>query len=195
MTTNKTQLPYPTEELVQTYIKQFDQTQTVVERALTNLFQLFPKNTALEDVLLKVVVLNDLYRTTIFATSQVAEHIVSLNVDTLLGEGQSEAVDMISRVRLGNKIRNNYSFATKYCAWHNPSAYPIYDGFVDQMLWAYRKQDKFDTFLRQDLWKYDRFRQIISNFRTYYHLTAYDLKGIDKFLWLAGKAHFPAPWG
>lgn len=194
MVTKITQLPHPTEDLVQSYIQQFDQTQTVVERSLTNLFRLFPENTALEDVLLKVVVLNDLYRTAIWATYQVAEHIVSLNIDPILWEGQSGAVDMIARVRLGDKTRNNYSFATKYCAWHNPSVYPIYDGFVDQMLWAYRKQDKFDTFYRQDLWKYDRFRQVISNFQTFYNLTEYDLKDIDKFLWLSGKTYFPASW-
>jgi len=100
---------------------------------------------------------------------------------------------MIARIRLGNKIRNNYSFATKYCAWHNPSAYPIYDTFVDKMLWAYRRQDQFDSFLHQDLLKYDRFRQIVRNFQRHYHLTTYNIKDIDKFLWLAGKEYFPAP--
>ena len=195
MTTNKTQLPYPTEELVQTYIKQFDQTQTVVELALTRLFQLFPKNTALEDVLLKVIVLNDLYRTAIWATYQVAEHIISLNVDPYIREGKPEVVDLIARIQLGNKTRNNYSFATKYCAWHNPSSYPICDGFVAQMLWAYSRHDKFDKFHRQDLWKYDLLKRIVDNFRTFYNLIAYGFKDIDKFLWLAGKTYFPDPWG
>jgi hypothetical protein len=194
MVANRTQLPYPTEDLVRAYIKQFDEAQTVVELALAKLFQLYPKNTALEEVLLKVIVLNDLYRTAIWATYRLAEHIVSLGVDPLIREGLSEAVDLIAHIQLGDKTRNNYSFATKYCAWHNPSSYPIYDGFVHQMLWAYSKQDRFDTFLRHDLWKYDRFRRIVNNFRIHYHLTAYGLKDIDKFLWLAGKTHFPASW-
>ncbi|MCX8061255.1 MAG: hypothetical protein QXS54_01325 [Candidatus Methanomethylicaceae archaeon] len=165
----------------------------VVERSLTKLFRAFPNNINLEDVFLKVIVLNDLYRTAIWATYQVAEHIVSLNIDHLIREGKPEAVDMIARIRLGNKIRNNYSFATKYCAWHNPSAYPIYDMCVDKMLWAYRRQDQFDSFLHQDLLKYDRFRQIVRNFQRHYHLTTYNIKDIDKFLWLAGKEYFPAP--
>ncbi len=187
------QLPYPTDDLVQSYIRKFDETYMVVERSLTKLFRAFPNNINLEDVFLKVIVLNDLYRTAIWATYQVAEHIVSLNIDHLIREGKPEAVDMIARIRLGNKIRNNYSFATKYCAWHNPSAYPIYDTFVDKMLWAYRRQDQFDSFLHQDLLKYDRFRQIVRNFQRHYHLTTYNIKDIDKFLWLAGKEYFPAP--
>lgn len=195
MVANRTQLPYPTEDLVRAYIQQFDETQTVVELALAKLFQLYPENTALEEVLLKVIVLNYLYRTAIWAIYKVAENIVSLDIDPLIREGQSEAVDLIAHIRLGDKTRNNYSFATKYCAWHNPSAYPIYDGFVAQMLWAYSRQDKFDTFLRQDLWKYDLFKRIIENFQTFYNLTAYEFKDIDKFLWLAGKTYFPTPWG
>jgi len=195
MATNTIVIPYPTKDLVQSYIQQFDQTYTVVEQALTKLFQLFPDNTAFEDVLLKVIVLNDLYRTAIWATYKVADNIVSLGIDPLIREGRPEAVDLIAHVRLGDKTRNNYSFATKYCAWHNSSAYPIYDGFVDKMLWAYSKQDKFDKFLRQDLWKYDRFKRVVSNFRSYYDLSTYDLKDIDKFLWLAGKTYFPSSWG
>lgn len=185
------QLPYPTNDLVHTYIQQFDQVNTVVELALTKLFQLFPKNIAFEDVLLKVIALNDLYRTAILATYQVSEHIILLNIDPYIEEGKPEIVNLIARIQLGNKTRNNYSFATKYCAWHNPSAYPIYDSFVDQILWAYSKQDKFETFHRQDLWNYDLFKQIVDNFRTFYNLKEYEFKDIDKFLWLAGRTYFP----
>ncbi len=187
-------LPYPTNDLVQLYIQKFNQTQEVVENALAKLFCLFPNNTIFEDVLLKVVALNELYRTRIRATYKVAENIVSLGIDPLLKEGQHKVVDLISHIKLGDITRNNYSFATKYCAWHNPRAYPIYDGFVDQMLWAYSKQDKFDTFLRQDLRNYERFKQVINNFQLYYNLQNYGLKDIDKFLWLAGEKYYPAMW-
>lgn len=194
MTARTPQLPVPTEGLVKSYIHQFDQSQVVVERALSRLFGLFPENTAPEDVLLKVVALNDLYRTGILATYKVAEHIVGLNIDPLLKARQPDVVELIAHVRLGNKIRNNYSFATKYCAWHNSTEYPIFDGFVGQMLWSYRKQDKFSSFRRQDLWKYSQFKQVMADFREHYGLSTFDLKDIDKFLWLAGKAYYPAPW-
>ena len=195
MVTKSIILPHPTKDLVQSYVQQYNQSQVVVEKALTKLFGLVPDNTTFEDVLLKVVALNDLYRTAIWATYQVAEHIYSLNIDPLIRDGKPEAVNLIAKVSLGNKIRNNYSFATKYCSWHNPGVYPIYDSFVEQILWGYKKQDQFEEFYRQDLWSYDRFKQIVIKFRSYYQLDTYDLRDIDKFLWLAGKEYFPPTWG
>lgn len=166
----------------------------MVERALSRLVPSFPRNKLFEDVLLKVVVINDLYRTGILATYKVAGHIAQLDIDPILEQGSPEAVDLVARVQIGDKTRNNYSFATKFCAWHNPEAYPIYDSFVDQVLWGYRAQDHFATFQRQDLRQYARFREVITVFREHYGLSGFSLKDIDKFLWLAGKQFYPATW-
>jgi len=136
MPTKSVELPCPTPYLVASYVETFNQKQAVVERALTKLFTLFPENIQLEHVLIKVVALNDLYRTGILATFQVAEHVFRLNIDQIIKEGKSEAVELIGHVHLGKGTRKNYSFATKYCAWHNPEVYPMYDSFVDQMLWG-----------------------------------------------------------
>ncbi|HLY28770.1 MAG TPA: hypothetical protein VKQ72_20665 [Aggregatilineales bacterium] len=188
------QLPVPTEELVQSYIQQFNQSEDVVEQALSKLFGLFRTNTVHDEVLLKVVALNALYGTGILATRKVAEHIVSLKIDPGLGAGQTEVVHRIARIEIAGKNRNNYSFATKYCSWHNPIHYPIFDSFVEEMLWGYRKRDGFSSFQRQDLWQYSQLKQAIEDFRTHYGLSMFDLKDIDKFLWLAGKAIFPREW-
>ena len=194
MKTKAPQLPYPTEDLVRSYISQFDEDNVVVEKTLSKLFGLFPENTAPEDVLLKVVVLNDLYRTGILATYKVAQHILALNVDPLLKAREADVIELIANVRLGSKIRNNYSFATKYCSWHHPVDYPIYDSFVEQMLWSYRKQDNFSSFRRQDLYNYGHFKQAMADFREHYGLSMFTLKDIDKFFWMAGQKYFPAPW-
>lgn len=194
MPEESSQLPIPTPDLVQSYVPRYDETQAPVDRALAKLFGLFPENTRLEDVLLKVVALNDLYRTNILATYQVAEHIVHLDIDPLLGAGAEEAVGLVAHVQLGGKVRNNYSFATKYCAWHKPDDYPIYDSFVDQMLWGYRKQDAFTVFQRQALWDYCEFKRVMARFREHYHLAAFRLRDIEKFLWLAGKEYYPPAW-
>jgi len=187
---NTPKLPLPTPDLVALYIRKFDDSQITVERALSKLFTLFPNNDNLEDVLLKVVALNDLYRTGILGTSQVADHIFHLNIDAAIKAGRPEVVQMIARVQFGKSIRNNYSFATKYCAWHNPANYPLYDSYVEQMLWGYKKQERFDNFHRQDLLQYDRFTQVMLHFRDYYDLTSFSIKDIDKFLWLAGKEDY-----
>ena len=194
MTNTSDNLPSPTPELVASYIQKFDDSQAIVERALSKLFTQFPNNNNPEDVLLKVVTLNSLYTTGILATSQVADHIFHLNIDPEIRAGRPEAVQMVAHVQLGKSTRNNYSFATKYCAWHNPASYPIYDSFVDQMLWGYKKQDRFDNFNRQDLWQYSHFKNVLLHFRNYYNLASFSIKDIDKFLWLAGNDFYPAPW-
>ncbi len=194
MTTEATHLPTPTPDLVCTYIQQFDQQQVTVEAALTKLFQYAPNNIALEDVLLKVVTLNSLYATGILATYTVAEHIHRCKVDADLQVGDPAIVHVIAKVQIGAKVRNNYSFASKYCAWHNPTVYPIYDSFVDQMLWEYQKLDRFATFRRQDLWDYPTFAQVVAQFRAHYRLTEFSLKEIDKYLWSAGQQRYPRVW-
>ena len=41
-----------------------------------------------------------------------------------LKAGNPEIVDRIAKVQLSHKIRNNFSFASKYCHWHNPHGVP-----------------------------------------------------------------------
>ncbi len=183
-------LPAPTTDLLNVRVGQFDTSERVVENALRKLVTLLPSNTDLEDILLKVVTINSLYGTWIYKTYPVAEHILEAQIDGLLATGNSDAVDRIRVVQIGEKSRNNYSFATKYCAWHNPEAYPIYDSFVDEVLWAYRKQDGFAKFQRQSLWQYANFKRVILSFREHYGLQEASLRDIDKFLWLVGQEHF-----
>jgi heme oxygenase len=70
----------------------------------------------------------------------------------------------------------------------------MYDSFVDQMLGGYKQQDSFAKFHRKDLLVYDRFKEIAKRFREHYNLSAFTIKDIDKFLWLAGKKYYPASW-
>ncbi|UTW70364.1 hypothetical protein KHA80_07545 [Anaerobacillus sp. HL2] len=44
---------------------------------------------------------------------------------------------------IGEKKKNFYSFATKYCSHHNPLDYPIYDSYVDEVLRHFRNRDGF----------------------------------------------------
>ncbi len=69
--------------------------------------------------------------------------------------------------------------------------YPIYDSYVDKMLIALRKKDKFSNFPRQDLRIYPLFKKILTDFRRFYNLEQFDLKQIDQYLWQAGKKYFP----
>ncbi len=74
-----------------------------------------------------------------------------------LDTGSVQLVDMIARVRVGeDKQRNYLSFASKYCTWHRPKSYPIYDSRAEKCLWAYKLQFGL-RFARKDLWEYSGF--------------------------------------
>jgi hypothetical protein len=185
----------PTLDFVESYISRFDQEGFgITDKAITRLIRAFPHNHDLEDVLLKVVAINSLYATNIYAVIDVAKHICELQIDSALAQGSLELVDEIATVKVHGKIRRNYSFASKYCSWHAPHIYPIYDSFVDRLLWAYQKQENFATFKREELLRYVRYREILDKFREHYALKQFGYKDLDKFLWLYGRETFaPVP--
>jgi hypothetical protein len=181
-------LERPTPARVKKYVQQFEQDNGVTERALTTLFETFPRNTQLEEVLLKVAALNGLYNTNIYAVHDVAEHIWKSDIDSGLEKHSLEVVEKIAKVEVGGRQRRNYSFATKYCRFHVPQAYPLYDWYVDAILWAYQRQDQFAQFQHKELWeRYPRYVEILEQFRSHYGLAGLSWREIDKFLWLYGK--------
>jgi hypothetical protein len=162
------------------------------------LFSHYPRNNDLPRVLLKVVALNRLYSTQIFAVMDVASHIHqhAQDIDSALTSGSPEIVDKIARVTISasGKVRNNYSFATKYCHWHSRASYPIWDSRVDRCLWTLQKRDRFAAFFNAnaDLWEYPKFRDAIAALRDFYGLGSFTFKEIDKFLWSEGATPSPA---
>ena len=183
----------PTRELVFKYITAFTQNNLFVgsDCAILALLQAFPKNCVLHEVLAKVCVINDLYATRILAVFDMAEHIVKLKIDDQLAMGATEIVDRIANLTISGKIRNNFSFATKYCAWHKPLQYPMYDSFVSDMLLAYRDKYKFMRFKNKELRQYASFKKIILGFASHYDLAIFSFRELDHFLWGYGKELFP----
>jgi hypothetical protein len=179
----------PSAELVQEAIDKFDRDNSVIEEALNELFGQYPGNANLPQVLLKVVSLNRLYSTQIFAVMDVARHIHenATEIDSGLSAGSPLVVQTIGRVTIGltGKLRYNFSFATKYCSWHNRTAYPIWDSRVDKYLWRLQKQDNFAPFFTRNahLWDYPKFVEVMCAFREFYALDSFTFKDTDKFLW------------
>jgi len=197
----KTILETPTNELLDKYINQFnnDERYSSADQAIINLFQAFPENKKLEDILLKISVINDLYSTNILGTYKMANHIQQLQIDLDLKSGNAEVVNRIAtghgiKTKKNNKELNFYSFATKYCNWHYTKSYAIYDSFVEKVLLAYKRRDKFYDFTKLDLKDFTKFKLIIEKFVNHYSLSKHGLKHIDKFLWIYGKEKFPASY-
>ncbi|WP_417335344.1 hypothetical protein [Halobacteriovorax marinus] len=164
-----------------------DKKAVLIEDAVSLLFQQYPQNTKLEEILLKVSVLNQLYSTNIFAVDIVAEHILKLNVDDKLKSGKLNLPELIARVDVSGKQKNFYSFATKYCSWHNQGAFPIYDSYVHKALNHFKKRDKFHVYKNDDLKTYSCFVETIKMFQKHYDLETFSIKEIDKALWYFSK--------
>ena len=189
-------LPWPTADDVIKAEKKFDEENEPIEWVLTQLFQKFPKNIDFGEVVVKTKVLNILYSTQIRAVNKVAKHICSLEIDTELKAGKVEIVDQIANVQLEDKTIHFVSFASKYCNWHNPMAYPIYDGNVEACLWHYKKQggcfadalvERGIAFSR-DGYDFAEFVRIVNAFRDGCKLTPFTYKQLDKLLWSLGDA-------
>lgn len=193
----------PSRAEVEHYLKKWNslESYSLQESSLRELFtKTYPSNNNLDHVLIKVCALNQFYSTQIRKIFDLAKHIVRLEIDDDL---KNNNLDLVEKIASGHKIHINrkakeshlYSFATKYCSHHDSKNYPIYDSYVEKMLIYCEKNDKFDVFDYKDLKSYERFKEILFNFRSHYKLESFDLKQIDKYLWLAGKEYFPKNYG
>ena len=184
----------PTTEEVEKYLQQWDSLENYVlqESALDKLFfDTYPKNTDINDILIKASSLNDFYSTNIFSIFSVAKHILELNIDKRLKEKDESLVNDIAKVSINGKEKRFYSFATKYCSHHDPINFPIYDSYVEKILLYFNKIDNFADFKREDLKDYKKFKEILILFKKYYNIDKYNLKDIDRYLWQLGKEKFP----
>lgn len=181
----------PTPERVNDACKEFDAKNNILEGALDELFRHYHQNTDPRHTLLKVVTLNRLYSAGVLAVEVLASHISQIGeeIDSALTTGAPSIIDRIANVTIQEKEFRFFSFATKYCNWHRPHFYPVYDSRVDRYLWSLQKHKKFSEGfnLRSDLCKDAvTFLKIMTDFRISYGLEAFSFKEIDKFLWLRG---------
>jgi len=189
----------PTPEAVRAACAHFAADPNEPDSALFDLFAQFPNNTNLAHVLLKVVTLNSLYSTQIPLYSKriptiwdVVRHIVRLDMDAELATGSAALVPKISKIpwKLDRHF-HNYSFATKYCSFHQPESYPIWDSRVNKYLMLLKRQKGFNVdclgqFKQDDLWDYTKFKELLTQLRKHFGLEAFSFKQIDAFLYLEG---------
>src|ERR1043166_1769724 len=169
----------PTEDLVQAEVAKFDKDNKLPERALKELIEHFPKNADPAHILLKVVAINRLYTTNIFNVYRVVSHIADLKIDTDLETGSIDLVGKMAWVPIGDKKRNNLSFASKYCSWHRPDCYPMNGPRAEESLCAYREEIGLRS--RNELCY-----QAVKRFRDRFKLGDLSFKQIDKFLYHTG---------
>lgn len=167
-----------------------------VEDALTRLFKPRPNDKTYldqQDLLIKCSALNDFYSTNIYSVYRVVEHYSQFDLAKRMANGDLSLVEDLRKVKMEGKEKpwNFYSFATKFCAHHNPEAFPIYDSYVDEMLRRLRNRDKTLQFRNNDLKDYVKFRDILCDFRKAYGIEELSFREVDIMLWLGGKDCFP----
>jgi hypothetical protein len=190
----------PSADAVRAACKHFADDSNDPDAALFDLFARYPDNTNQAHVLLKVVTLNSLYSLLIRVNSQylptdrkyaptvydVARHIVELKIDAALSRADEALIDRIATVKVAGRNHYYYSFATKYCSFHRPESYPIFDSRVKEYLWQLRNQGGLRQFQQQVLWNYPELKRIIDEMRDQYSLQGFSYKQIDAFLYLEG---------
>lgn len=188
-------IPKPNKKIIEEYLIKWDNLEDHYIWQESSLDKLFHKdykyNTDLNEILIKCSCLNDFYSTNIFLIYPVAKNIYDLKIDKRLKDGDPSLVNDIARVTISGKEKVFYSFASKYCSHHNNIEFPIYDYFVDRMLMYFKSKDKFAKFTKDDLKDYVKFKDILIRFKKFYNIDEYNLRDIDKYLWIAGKEYFP----
>ena len=149
--------------------------------AILKICQQYPNNHNLEEVLIKCAVIDNFSSTNVFDLYKMADHIVAKNIDEKLGKGDYSLVKDIAKVEIGGKERNFYSFATKYCHYHKPDDFAIYDSYVAKVLCAFL--DKKENELRV----YNNYIKALNDFSQRYNLDKYKYDDLDKYLWCLGR--------
>jgi hypothetical protein len=116
------------------------------EAGLDDLFARHGENTHLGHVAVKASAVNSLYAAGVGDIWTMAKHILDTGPDidrTLAASAAARAPNpqVVEDIATGHGIltktgkkRQFYSFATKYCAFHHPNVYPIYDSYVHGVL-------------------------------------------------------------
>ncbi len=104
------------------------------DAALQRLFYIYPSNSRLVEVIVKVATLDRLYGTNLLNPVDTARRIVGMeNLDQCLRAGDPEVVELIAR----SPARRELVFASKYAHFHDQTSYPIYDKYAGAAVWHF----------------------------------------------------------
>ena len=176
------------------------------EEVLSFIVDNHPLHTEKEWVAMKVELLNKFYSTGILAIDALTNHIFTIpDIDERLENGCKSLVGEIAKLVVNGKERINYSFATKYCALHQPAKFPIYDSivaavftslFVKGLLPGFicsrskKTQTRYclsKTAFEKKLHDYGFFIEVYDCFMEAAHLTEFSYRQVDWYLWGAHK--------
>lgn len=204
-------------ETIKKTIAEFERHEGTKENVLKKVFSNC-SNDNVEDVLVKVTLLNAFYSTQLYnnpaANSFRKHHADILSMAKHIAKKQefdqwlysvdwNDNLKAVDYIAIGNSdwikrdnISDSLSFSTKYCNWHCPDKYPIVDSIAKGMIYNIFKDKNsslYDKELKQkDLSDYHTFCEKFNRFRTLVSERdnrQYSVKEIDEYLWQYGKDH------
>ncbi len=173
------------------YLDEWNQNEqlVMVDKVLCRMFtEIYPANDTVVDVLPKVVAIDRLYNTHLKSVYEMAKHIFSLNIDSMLTTGDQIIVDKIARCSFRGKEMICVSFASKYCSFSQPDKFVIYDSRVRKLLWYYK--DELGIAHKKDISTYLNYKKAIDDLQTKFGLNGryrgrpITYKLLDQYLWL-----------
>jgi Resolvase, N terminal domain len=175
-------------------IQFLSQREAIDTEGLDLLFGAFPRNCRIEGVYLKVVALNDMYsaqirrgRKNASALYDLARKICDLAIDEMLAKRLPEVVDKIAALEFGGK-KCGHVFAAKYCHFHFPDDYPIYESSnVEPLVYAYQKSGGQKVSHKDLTENYEKFKHAVESLRNRHGLARFCFRQFDKFLLGYGK--------
>lgn len=177
------------EDIVYNYISIFNNGNLKYDNVVNKIISLYPNNISFDEILIKVILINQIYNTNIFDVYQLSKDILNIGIDKYIAEGDTNLVYKIANSYKISRNKYCYSFATKYCNFHN-EVFPIYDSIVEAVLYQYMLKDKFSKFKKFELRDYNKFINVLVDFKNFYKLDNISYKDLDKFLWQYGKTYF-----
>lgn len=198
MKNNTKNIPIPSNSEVEKYLKLWNESDIyrLSQKSLNNLFKTFPLNNNLDEILVKVCTLDVIFSAGVnkwfFDISKnILGYNLNYNLDKKFKNNTLDVNHFVEKIKIkrkDGKERKPYSFVSKYCNHHNPNEYPIYDSYVDEVLWFFMKEELYRK--RINLKNYNIFKETLIKFRSKYKLEKYSLKEIDQYIWLLGKEYF-----
>ncbi len=171
-------------------------------------------NNKLEIVLAKVVVLNEFYSTQLNSNPPIeikkdhsyhmdvvsmAKHIIAWDKfdEYCCSADIEKRQEAVNYIRCGDSDyrepyhKEAYSFATKYCSWHNPNGFPIVDSYSRGMIYYLNRNLNFykRVLTQESLNVYSVFCEAYDALSLYLQNRdkQFEYRDIDKFLWYYGK--------
>ncbi len=201
----------PNDDLINQFIKEFKDKESQNEKVVQLAFDTYD-NSTLEGILIKVILLNQIYSAGL-ADNQLsdekrkefdikdkkytvdvrtmAEHIKGLAEEFEKCKTDEDIIGLVGKVRAINKYKDSYSFATKYVAWSFSKSElnaPIVDSYVKAVLYWFNVAYSFCDFdfTKTSLEDYKQFCKVFNAFKDKYGQRK-SSKEMDMFLWAYAK--------